>query len=60
LHNLAHMHNRHLSRSNWMTDIGGKVKSAAEFAGAVKGLYDVGRAIYTGVQTIAPMATALL
>ena len=47
------------SKPSMFSDIGNKVKHVAEFAGAVKGLYDVGRAIYQGVQTIGPMvATA--
>jgi len=60
LHNLAHMHNRHIHKTSWLSDIGNKVKGAVEVAGAVKGLYDVGRAVYHGAQVIAPMVAAVL
>ena len=65
-HNLAFMHNRHMNSSrthqqSFLSGLGNKVKNVAEFAGAVKGLYDVGRGVYSAVQTIAPMvATAAL
>lgn len=61
IHNLSHFHNRHMntSRQSLLSDIGNKVKNAAEFAGAVKGIYDVGKMIYSGSQAIAPyVATA--
>ena len=49
----AHFNHRR-SKQSFLSGIGNKVKQAAEIAGAVKGLYDVGRLIYQGVQTIGP------
>jgi hypothetical protein len=45
---------RRSPKQSFLSGIGNKVKQAAEVAGAVKGLYDVGRMIYQGVQTIGP------
>ena len=39
---MASIHNRHQSKS-WLSSIGNKVRNVAEFAGAVKGIYDTGR-----------------
>ena len=61
LHNLSHFHKRHTKhyQQSMMSDIGNKVKGAVEIAGAVKGLYDVGRMIYNGAQALGPIvATA--
>ena len=63
LHNLSHFHSRHInnSRQSWLSDIGNKVKGAAEIAGAMKGIYDVGKMVYSGAQAIAPyVATAAM
>ena len=58
---MAHLHNRNMSnnRQSWLSNIGNKVKGVAEFAGAVKGIYDVGKMVYSGAQAMAPyIATA--
>ena len=34
---------------------GHKVKNVAETLGAIKGMYDTGKAIYSGIQTVAPL-----
>ena len=47
-------------RPNWLTGLGQKVKHAAEFAGAVKGIYDVGRTVYTGFVAAAPCLEAAM
>lgn len=52
---MASVHfNHRRPKQSFLSGIGNKVKQAAEIAGAVKGLYDVGRMIYQGVQTIGP------
>ena len=33
---------------------GQKVKNVSETLGAIKGMYDAGKAIYSGIQTVAP------
>ena len=47
-------------RPSWITGLGQKVKQAAEFAGAVKGMYDIGRTVYTGVVAAAPYLEAAM
>ena len=52
---MAHTHNfKKNHRTSWIADIGNKVKYAAEVVGAAKGLYDVGRSLYHGMQVIGP------
>lgn len=48
------------SSNTSMSDLGSKVKNVAEVVGAVKGLYDMGKMIYHGAQTIAPFVRPLL
>jgi len=43
-----------------MKGIGEKVKSVAELAGTLKGIYDVGRTVYTGFQAALPYVEAAL
>ena len=57
LHNFAHFHKRH--QSSWTSDLGNKVKHVAEFAGTVKGLYDVGKLIYHGAQALGPIVSSV-
>jgi len=40
--------------------LGPKLKTTAQVAGAIKGIWDVGKTIYGGVQAIAPLAGAAL
>jgi hypothetical protein len=42
-----------------MSNIGHKVKQAAEIAGTVKGIYDVGKMLYTGIRTVGPTVAAV-
>ena len=60
IHNLAHFHNRHTRnyQQSMMSDIGNKVKGVAEFAGALKGIYDVGRSVYSGAQALGPIVAS--
>jgi hypothetical protein len=37
-----------------MSNIGNKVKQVAEIAGAMKGIYDVGRMAYHAIRTVGP------
>ena len=41
-------------------NLGQKLKTTAEVAGAMKGIWDVGKTIYGGVQALAPLAGAAL
>ena len=41
-------------RPSWLTGLGQKVKHAVEFAGAVKGMYDVSHAVDSGFVVAAP------
>ena len=56
--NLQHFRNNQFSST--MTSLGQKVKSAVEFAGAVKGMYDVGRTVYSGFVAAAPYLEAAM
>ena len=57
-HNLSYFYSRHMNSNSLMSNIGNKVKSAAELAGAVKGLYDVGKWIYTGARALGPIVAS--
>ena len=56
---MAHLHNI-TSRTNpsLLSSIGSKVRHAAEFAGAVKGIYDTGKMIYDAAKYIGPAVAA--
>jgi hypothetical protein len=43
-----HFNNHRRPKQSFLSSIGNKVKQAAEVAGAVKGLYDVGRTDLSG------------
>ena len=52
---MANLQNfRDNQRPNWITGLGQKVKNVAAFAGAVKGMYEVGRTVYSGFVAAAP------
>ena len=56
---MASMHFSHRRQNpSFLSSIGNKVKQAAEIAGAVKGVYDVGRMIYNGARMIGPAVAA--
>lgn len=44
--------------SNWIQNLGDKVRQGAEIAGTVKGIWDTGKMVYGGIQTIAPYVAA--
>ena len=39
--------------------MGNKVKSAAEIAGTVKGIFELGKNIYSGVRAAAPVVASM-
>ena len=46
---MANLQNfRHPSHVGLLENVGQKVKHAAEFAGTMKGIYDVGKMVYSG------------
>lgn len=56
---MAHLHNFHKNRKpSFFADVGNKIKYGLELAGTAKGLYDVGKFIYSGMQAAAPMISA--
>ena len=46
--------------TNFWDNMGQKLKTTAQVAGAIKGIWDVGKTIYGGVQALAPLALAAL
>jgi hypothetical protein len=58
---MANLQNfRNNQRPDWITGLGQKVQQAAEFAGAVKGMYQVGKAVYSGFVAAAPYLEAAM
>ena len=58
---MANLQNfRDNQRPSWLTGLGQKVKNAAEFAGTVKGIYDVGKTVYSGFVAAAPYIEAAM
>ncbi len=49
--------NRHVEL---LESVGQKVKNAVELAGAVKGVWDVGKMVYSGFQVAAPYLEAAM
>ena len=59
---MAHLHNIPCTVRipTMLESIGQKVQQGAEIVGALKGIYDAGKMIYSGARVVAPMAMALL
>ena len=58
---MANLQNfRNNQRPDWITGLGQKVKQAAEFGGAVKGIYEISRAAYSGFMVAAPYLEAAM
>jgi hypothetical protein len=57
---MAHLHITNGQQTNYWENLGQKLKTGVEIAGAIKGIWDVGRTIYGGVQALAPLAGAAL
>ena len=51
---------RHYRHVNLLENVGQKVKNAAELAGTMKGIYDLGRGVYAGFQVAAPYLEAMM
>jgi hypothetical protein len=43
---------------HWVNNFGEKVRQGAEIVGGIKGLWDTGKMIYGGIQTVAPYVAA--
>lgn len=48
----------HKGKENWAQNFGDKVRQGVEIVGGIKGLWDAGKAIYGGIQTVAPYVAA--
>ena len=57
---MAHLHSTQGHQTEFWHNMGQKLKTGAEIAGAVKGIWNTGKAIYGGVRAIAPLVGALL
>ena len=57
---MAHLRITNGQQTNYWENLGQKLKTGVEIAGAIKGIWDVGRTIYGGVQALAPLAGAAL
>ena len=56
---MAQLHNLHKhQRPSLLSSIGQKVKTGLEIAGTVKGIYDLGKSIYSAYRVAAPLITA--
>ena len=42
----------------WLQNFGDKVRKGVEIAGAIKGVWETGKAIYGGIQAVAPYVAA--
>lgn len=56
---MAHLHNNNYRNTGFWEGIGSKIKTGAEVAGAIKGIWDVGKTIYTGIRAAAPVVGAI-
>ena len=57
---MAHLRTTNGQPTNFWDNMGQKLKTTAQVAGAIKGIWDVGKTIYGGVQALAPLALAAL
>ena len=51
---------RHHKHVGLLENVGQKVKHAAEIAGTVKGIWDVGKMVYSGFNVAAPYLEAMM
>jgi hypothetical protein len=54
------IHFRKPEHVGFLEGLGQKAKHVAEIAGTVKGIWDVGKTVYSGIQTAAPYIEALM
>ena len=57
---MAHLRATNGQPTNFWENVGQKLKTTAEVAGALKGIWDVGKTVYGGIRAIAPLAMAAL
>ena len=58
---MASLHNFHKNKHpGFFEGIGNKIKFGAEVAGSLKGIFDIGKSLYSAVSNIAPIAAALI
>jgi len=57
---MAHLRATNGHPTNFWDNLGQKLKSTAQVAGAIRGIWDVGKTVYGGVQALAPLALAVL
>ena len=58
---MAHLQNFRNHRQVGLLDlVGENVKNAAEFAGTITGIWDVGKMVYSGFQVAAPYLEAAM
>ena len=58
---MAHLHNlRKNEKPSFISNIGDKVRHVAEAIGTAKGLYEIGRGIYSVGRVVAPVIAGLL
>ena len=57
---MAHLQATNGQPTNFWENVGQKLKTTAEVAGALKGIWDVGKTVYGGIRAIAPLAMAAL
>ena len=48
----------HKGGQHWIQNFGDKVRQGAEIVGGIKGIWDTGKMIYGGIQTVAPYIAA--
>ena len=48
------------TKPSLMSSIGEKVKQGTQVIASLKGAYDIGKTIYSGIQTVAPIIAGLL
>ena len=56
MYKMASLHNfKHRQKTSWIDGIGNKIKNVAEIIGAAKGIYTVGRGLYSATQAATPL-----
>ena len=56
MYKMASLHNfKHRQKTSWLDGVGNKIKNEEEQIGTAKGIYDVGRGLYTAAQAATPL-----
>ncbi len=56
---MAYLQHYQQQKPSWFQSMGNKVKTAAEIAGTVKGIFELGKNIYSGVRAAAPVVASM-